>query len=110
MDTMPIPSRRFNRYFLPSSKEYGFLSEDLGFFHGGAAADINNSGFIDIIAVAGWSAVYPPHPTLYVNQGGGSFSLSNDAFINFEGKKLFMRSSYLISIMILMLICFFLGR
>ena len=87
-DAYPFPGDSIG-IFYPSSKEYGFLSEDLGFFHGGAAADINNSGFIDIIAVAGWSAVYPPHPTLYINGGGGSFSLSNDAFINFEGKNFY---------------------
>ena len=66
-----------------SNKKYRYLSDDIGFFHGGATGDINKDGFEDIIAYSGFSAIIPVHPLYYENNGSGSFELKNEIFLNF---------------------------
>jgi hypothetical protein len=66
-----------------SNKKYRYLSDDIGFFHGGATGDINKDGFEDIIAYSGFSAIIPVHPLYYENDGSGSFELKNEIFLNF---------------------------
>jgi len=66
-----------------SNKKYRYLSDDIGFFHGGATGDINKDGFEDIIAYSGFSATIPVHPLYYENNGSGNFELKNEIFLNF---------------------------
>ena len=66
-----------------SNKKYRYLSDDIGFFHGGATGDINKDGFEDIIAYSGFSAIIPVHPLYYENNGSGNFELKNEIFLNF---------------------------
>jgi len=66
--------------FYPKDKKYKYLSEDIGYFHTGATGDINNDGFIDIVAYSGFSQNIKTHATCYLNKGNGEFQLKNDIF------------------------------
>ena len=84
-DAPPFPGDSIG-IFYPKDNKYEYLSEDIGFFHGGAVGDINNDGFPDIVTFG------LPHdknniPTIYLNKGG-KFSKSNSSQINFplDGK------------------------
>ena len=81
-DAPPFPGDSL-AFFDVLSKKYKYLSEDIGYFHGGATGDINNDGFEDIIAYSGGSVVIPVHPVFYQNDGSGNFELKNDIFLNF---------------------------
>ena len=87
-DAYPFPGDSIG-IFYPTTKDYRFLSDDIGFFHGGAAADVDKNGYVDIIAFSGWSAIIDPHPILYQNFGNNSFNLNNAMFTNFEGKNFY---------------------
>ena len=81
-DAPPFPGDSL-AFFDVLSKKYKYLSEDIGYFHGGATGDINNDGFEDIVAYSGGSVVIPVHPVFYQNDGSGNFKLKNDIFLNF---------------------------
>lgn len=81
-DAPPFPGDSL-AFFDVLSKKYKYLSEDIGYFHGGATGDINNDGFEDIVAYSGGSVVIPVHPVFYQNDGSGNFELKNDIFLNF---------------------------
>jgi hypothetical protein len=81
-DANPFPGDSIGIFNI-TSKKYKYLSNDIGYFHGGATGDINNDGLIDIVAYSGGSAVIPIHPTAYINKGGGDMELSNSIFKNF---------------------------
>lgn len=81
-DSTPFPSD-FLGIFYPKETKYQYLSQDIGYFHGGATGDINNDGLIDIVAYSGSSLVIPVNPTCYINKGGRNFELNNKIFKNF---------------------------
>ena len=81
-DRDPFPGDSLG-IFDVDSKKYKYLTDDIGYFHGGATGDVNNDGFEDIIAYSGGSAVIPVHPVFYQNDGSGNFELKNDIFLNF---------------------------
>ena len=81
-DAPPFPGDSL-AFFDVLSKKYKYLSDDIGYFHGGATGDINNDGFEDIVAYSGGSVVIPVHPVFYQNDGSGNFELKNDIFLNF---------------------------
>ncbi len=81
-DSPPFPGDSLAIFYVPE-KKYTYLSDDIGYFHGGATGDVNNDGYEDIIAYSGGSAVIPVHPVHYQNDGSGSFSLNNNIFLNF---------------------------
>ena len=82
-DQHPFPGDSLG-IFYPSTQQYHYLTEDIGYMHGGATGDIDHNGFIDIVAYSGHSAVIPKHPIAYLNQGS-SFELNNNIFSNFYG-------------------------
>ena len=81
-DGDPFPGDSLGIFDL-DSKKYKYLTNDIGYFHGGATGDVNNDGFEDIIAYSGGSALIPTHPVFYQNDGSGNFELNNDIFLNF---------------------------
>jgi hypothetical protein len=82
-DRMPFPGDQIGIFHV-AERRYEYLTEDIGYFHGGATGDINNDGLIDIVAYSGWSSVIPIHPTAYLNKGGGKMELSNQLFKGFN--------------------------
>ena len=82
-DASPFPGDSL-AIFDVQSKKYKYLSDDIGYFHGGATGDVNNDGFEDIIGYSGGSVVIPVHPVYYQNDGSGNFTLKNDIFLNFD--------------------------
>ena len=82
-DGMPFPGDVIGIFYV-DQKKYQYLTNDIGYFHGGATGDINNDGLIDIVAYSGGSAVIPLHPTAYINKGNGKFELSNHLFKGFN--------------------------
>uniref|UniRef100_UPI004047F010 VCBS repeat-containing protein n=1 Tax=Polaribacter sp. TaxID=1920175 RepID=UPI004047F010 len=85
-DSNPFPGDSIG-IFDVQSKTYKYLSNDIGYFHGGAVGDVNNDGFNDILGYSGGSAVIPVHPAIYLNKGNGSFELKNDLFIGFSNQE-----------------------
>lgn len=81
-DGYPFPGDSLAVFDL-SNKTYKYLSEDIGYFHGGATGDVNSDGYEDIIGYSGGSAVIPVHPVYYQNDKSGNFVLKNDIFLNF---------------------------
>ena len=80
-DAPPFPGDSIG-IFYPKDNKYEYLSQDIGFFHGGAVGDINNDGLSDIVTFG------LPHdknniPTIYLNKGNGKFSKSNLNHTNF---------------------------
>lgn len=82
-DAMPFPGDVIGIFHV-DQKKYQYLTNDIGYFHGGATGDINNDGLVDIVAYSGGSAVIPVHPTAYINKGNGKFELSNHLFKGFN--------------------------
>ena len=82
-DAMPFPGDVIGIFHV-DQKKYQYLTNDIGYFHGGATGDINNDGLVDIVAYSGGSAVIPVHPTAYINKGNGNFELSNHLFKGFN--------------------------
>lgn len=82
-DAMPFPGDVIGIFYV-DQKKYQYLTNDIGYFHGGATGDINNDGLVDIVAYSGGSAVIPVHPTAYINKGNGNFELSNHLFKGFN--------------------------
>lgn len=82
-DRMPFPGDQIGIFHV-AERRYEYLTEDIGYFHGGATGDINNDGLIDIVAYSGWSSAIPIHPTAYINKGGGKMELSNQLFKGFN--------------------------
>jgi hypothetical protein len=82
-DAPPFPGDAIGIFYV-KEKEYQYLKQDIGYFHGGATGDINNDGLIDIVAYSGGSMVIPVHPTAYLNRGNKQFALSNQIFKNFN--------------------------
>lgn len=85
-DSHPFPGDSICIYY-PKDDKYQYLSEDIGFFHGGAAGDINNDGLIDIVAF-GLPHMMNNTPTIYINKGNRKFIKSASNNINFpiDGK------------------------
>lgn len=81
-DGPPFPGDVIGIFYV-GPKQYQYLNDDIGYFHGGATGDINNDGLIDIVAYSGGSMVIPVHPTAYLNRGNQTFELSNQLFKNF---------------------------
>ena len=88
LDAPPYPGDSL-AIFYPQSQTYLYLSEDIGYFHGGAAGDIDKNGFSDIVAYSGGSQIIPMHPAAYLNNGNNSFELDNTIFYNFEGQNFY---------------------
>lgn len=82
-DGMPFPGDLIGIFHV-DQKKYQYLTNDIGYFHGGATGDINNDGLVDIVAYSGGSAVIPVHPTAYINRGNRNFELSNHLFKGFN--------------------------
>ena len=78
-DEYPFPGDSLAVFDL-SNKTYKYLSEDIGYFHGGATGDVNSDGYEDIIGYSGGSALIPVHPEYYQNDKSGNFLLKNDIF------------------------------
>lgn len=82
-DGHPFPGDSLGIFWV-KEKRYQYLNKDIGYFHGGATGDINKDGFVDIVAYSGGSAIIPIHPTCYINNGKGDFTLSKEVFKNFN--------------------------
>jgi hypothetical protein len=85
-DSPPFPGDSIG-IFNVESRTYNYLTEDIGYFHGGSVGDVNNDGFNDIFGYSGGSEVIPVHPTLYLNKGNDSFELRNDLFKGFSSQE-----------------------
>ncbi len=81
-DRDPFPGDSL-AFFNTQNKKYSYLTDDIGYFHGGATGDIDLDGYQDIIAYSGGSADIPVHPVFYKNAGSLSFNLKNEIFKNF---------------------------
>lgn len=81
-DAQPFPGDSIG-IFKAQTKTYKYLSQDIGYFQGGASGDINKDGLADIVAFSGGSKVVPIHPAAYLNNGNLNFRLANDLFANF---------------------------
>lgn len=80
-DAHPFPGDSIG-IFYPKDNKYEYLSEDIGFFHGGAVGDINNDGLSDVVTF-GLPDNKNNIPTIYLNKGRGKFLKSNSNNINF---------------------------
>lgn len=81
-DNQPFPGDSIG-LFKATTKTYKYLNQDIGYFQGGAAGDINKDGLADIVAFSGGSKLVPIHPAAYLNNGNLNFQLSNNLFKNF---------------------------
>jgi hypothetical protein len=79
-DRNPFPGDSI-AYFNGLTKKYTYLSDDIGYFHGGATGDVNNDGYEDIVAYSGGSGA---HPVCYLNNAYQDFNISNHIFKNFS--------------------------
>lgn len=86
-DVEPYPGDSI-AFFNVNNKKYNYLSDEIGFFHGGATGDIDLDGKEDIIAYSintfsdGFEI--PGHPVFYKNSGSLQFDLKNEIFLNFN--------------------------
>ena len=80
-DANPFPGDSLG-IFYPLDLRYDYLSQAIGFFHGGAAGDVTNDGLVDILAYSG-GGQNPVRPIFYRNLGGDNFQLDNSIFRNF---------------------------
>ncbi len=76
-DAMPFPGGQPKLIVQENAAEFSWkkMTEQTGFHHGGAAADIDNDGDIDIF-VGGFD------PFFYVNDGTGAFEKVDDRFVD----------------------------
>ena len=74
-DKPPFPGDSL-AIFDVENKKYKYLSDDIGFFHGGATGDVNNDGHEDILT-------FGDNLVFYLNNGSGDFTLNNNIFLNF---------------------------
>lgn len=82
-DGYPFPGDSLG-IFYPKDLKYQYLSQDIGYYHGGATGDLNNDGLVDIVGYSGGSAVIPTHPTCFMNKGNRKYELNNSIFQNFQ--------------------------
>lgn len=82
-DNQPFPGDSIGIY-KSATKTYKYLNQDIGYFQGGAAGDINKDGLADIVAFSGGSKLVPIHPAAYLNIGNLNFQFSNTLFKNFS--------------------------
>ncbi|MEL1232064.1 MAG: hypothetical protein VXA26_12190, partial [Candidatus Neomarinimicrobiota bacterium] len=82
-DADPFPGDSL-AFFNAQNKKYSYLTDDIGYFHGGATGDVDLDGYQDIVAYSGGSAVIPVHPVFYKNLGSLNFNLNNEIFVNFS--------------------------
>lgn len=68
--------------FYPQEKKYTYLSDAIGFFHGGAVGDVTNNGYMDIIAYSG-GGQEKIRPVAYLNDNGKDFNFSEELFSGF---------------------------
>lgn len=80
-DAPPFPGDSIG-IFYPKDNKYQYLSDDIGFFHGGAVGDIDNDGLSDIVSF-GLPNDMNNTPTVYLNKGNRKFSKSNINYKNF---------------------------
>jgi hypothetical protein len=85
-DAEPFPGDSIGIYY-PKENKFQYLSEDIGFFHGGAVGDINNDGLVDIVSF-GLPNMMNNTPTIYLNKGNRRFVKSTSNQVNFppDGK------------------------
>jgi hypothetical protein len=81
VDAAPFPGDSM-AVFHPEERRYDYLSDDIGYWHGGAAGDVDGDGWMDIVAYCGGGR-NPVHPTVYINRQGSGFTLGNHLFRNF---------------------------
>ena len=81
-DAQPFPGDSIG-IFKAQTKTYKYLNQDIGYFQGGAAGDIDKDGLSDIVAFSGGSKLVPIHPAAFVNNGNLNFQLTNNVFKNF---------------------------
>jgi hypothetical protein len=81
-DNQPFPGDSIG-IFKATTKTYKYLNQDIGYFQGGAAGDINKDGLTDIVTFSGGSKIVPIHPTAYLNNNNLNFQLANNIFKNF---------------------------
>jgi hypothetical protein len=82
-DGLPGPGDSL-AFFNTQTKKYSYLSDDIGYFHGGATGDVNLDGYQDIITYSAGTDVAPVHPVFYKNLGSLNFNLNNEIFKNFS--------------------------
>ena len=80
-DSAPFPGSQLKLIIQDSIGLFSWskLSEYTGFFHGGAAADIDNDGDIDFFA-GGHEAAF------YINDGNANFTIASDRYDSSFGK------------------------
>ena len=81
-DFAPFPGDSLGIYSV-KNKKMRYLTDDIGYFHGGAVGDINNDGLPDILGYSGGSVVIPIHPMSYINNGNFNFTLQKNIFQGF---------------------------
>lgn len=81
-DNQPFPGDSIG-IFNAQTKNYQYLTKDIGYFQGGATGDINNDGLTDIVAFSGGSKLVPIHPAAYLNKANLNFQLANELFKGF---------------------------
>jgi len=86
-DVEPYPGDSI-AFFNVNSKKYNYISDEIGFFHGGATGDVDLDGKEDIItySINTFSNGFeiPGHPVFYKNSGSFQFDLKNEIFLNFN--------------------------
>ncbi len=81
VDAPPFPGDSL-AIFYPNSREYQyFLTDNIGYMHGGALGDIDNDLDLDIITFFNYSQVSLSHtPIALINNGNGEFELNYNTF------------------------------
>ena len=86
-DVEPSPGDSI-AFFDVNNKKYNYISDEIGYFHGGATGDVDLDGKEDIItySINTFSNGFeiPGHPVFYKNSGSFQFDLKNEIFLNFN--------------------------